>query len=163
MLANEMSIPGKTEAEVWAFVDKIINAMNATVKSGLAVSEDDVLPGPIKLRSKAATVYKRAMDDKYQSDRGIGVRCGIRAGGLGGERARPPCHHRADWRICRSNAIAWSMLWAKEDASFRSRRFATACLPRRQLVTCASTTRPFRLPKAAVRQRLVWRRRWPRH
>ena len=73
MLANEMSIPGKTEAEVWAFVDKIINAMNATVKSGLAVSEDDVLPGPIKLHSKAATVYKRAMDDKYQSDRGIGV------------------------------------------------------------------------------------------
>jgi L-serine dehydratase len=73
MLANEMSIPGKTEAEVWAFVDKIINAMNATVKSGLAVSEDDVLPGPIKLHSKAATVYKRAMDDKYQADRGIGV------------------------------------------------------------------------------------------
>src|SRR4029450_9386849 len=31
----------------------------------------DVLPGPIKLHSKAATVYKRAMDDKYQSDRGI--------------------------------------------------------------------------------------------
>ncbi|HEV7474567.1 MAG TPA: L-serine ammonia-lyase [Pyrinomonadaceae bacterium] len=73
MLANEMSIPGKTEEEVWAFVDKIINAMNATVKSGLAVSEDDVLPGPIKLHSKAATVYKRAMDEKYQSDRGIGV------------------------------------------------------------------------------------------
>jgi L-serine dehydratase len=73
MLANEMSIPGKSEEEVWAFVDKIINAMNATVKSGLAVSEDDVLPGPIKLHSKAATVYKRALDEKYQSDRGIGV------------------------------------------------------------------------------------------
>ena len=35
------------------------------------MSEDDVLPGPIKLHSKAATVYKRAMDDKLQSDRGI--------------------------------------------------------------------------------------------
>jgi L-serine dehydratase len=35
--------------------------------------EDDVLPGPIKLHSKAATVYQRAMDDAYQSDRGIGV------------------------------------------------------------------------------------------
>jgi L-serine dehydratase len=35
--------------------------------------EDDVLPGPIKLHSKAATVYKRAMDDTYQADRGIGV------------------------------------------------------------------------------------------
>src|SRR6266540_3595395 len=73
MLANEMSIAGRTEAEVYAFVDKIINAMVATVKSGLSMSEDDVLPGPIKLHSKAATVYKRAMDDKFQADRGIGV------------------------------------------------------------------------------------------
>jgi len=73
ILANEMEIPGRTEAEVWAFVDKIVNAMNATVKSGLAVPENSVLPGPIKLASKAATVYKRAMDDKYQSDRGIGA------------------------------------------------------------------------------------------
>jgi L-serine dehydratase len=73
ILANEMSISGKSEAEVYAWVDKVINAMVATVKSGLAMPEDDVLPGPIKLHSKAATVYKRAMDDKYQSDRGIGV------------------------------------------------------------------------------------------
>ena len=73
MLANEMSIPGRTQEEVYAFIDKIVNAMVATVKSGLKVSEDDVLPGPIKLHSKAATVYKRAMDDAIQSDRGIGV------------------------------------------------------------------------------------------
>jgi L-serine dehydratase len=73
MLANEMSIAGRTQEEVYAFVDKIINAMTATVKSGLSMSEDDVLPGPIKLHSKAATVYKRAMDDSYQSDRGIGA------------------------------------------------------------------------------------------
>ncbi len=73
MLANEMSIAGRTEEEVYTFIDKIINAMVATVKSGLSMSEDDVLPGPIKLHSKAATVYKRAMDEKYQSDRGIGT------------------------------------------------------------------------------------------
>jgi len=73
ILANEMSIAGRSQDEVYAFVDKIIGAMVATVKSGLKVSEDDVLPGPIKLHSKAATVYKRAMDDKYQADRGIGV------------------------------------------------------------------------------------------
>jgi L-serine dehydratase len=72
MLANEMSIAGRTEEEVNAFLDKIINAMVATVKSGLSMSEDDVLPGPIKLHSKAASVYKRAMDDKFQADRGIG-------------------------------------------------------------------------------------------
>jgi L-serine dehydratase len=73
MLANEMSIAGRSEQEVYAFIDKIINAMVATVKSGLSMSEDDVLPGPIKLHSKAATVYKRAMDESYQSDRGIGA------------------------------------------------------------------------------------------
>ena len=73
MLANEMSISGRSEADVNAFVDKIINAMVATVKSGLSMPEDDVLPGPIKLHSKAASVYKRALDDKIEADRGIGA------------------------------------------------------------------------------------------
>ena len=73
MLANEMSIAGRTQEEVYAFVDKIINAMTATVKSGLSMSEDDVLPGPIKLHSKAATVYKRAKDDAIGADRGVGM------------------------------------------------------------------------------------------
>jgi L-serine dehydratase len=73
MLANEMSISGKSEAQVYEWVDKVINAMVATVKSGLAMPEDDVLPGPIKLHSKAATVYKRAMDDKFEAERGIGA------------------------------------------------------------------------------------------
>src|SRR5687768_11058907 len=73
MLANEMSIAGRSEEEVNAFIDKIINAMVATVKSGLSMPEDDVLPGPIKLHSKAATVFKRAQDDKFESDRGIGA------------------------------------------------------------------------------------------
>src|SRR5438105_9648984 len=42
-----------------------------TIKAGRAV-QGNVLPGPIKLQSKAATVYKRAQDESYQSDRGIG-------------------------------------------------------------------------------------------
>ena len=46
--------------------------MLATVKSGLSIKEG-VLPGPIKLQSKAATVWERAMDDKYESDRAIGL------------------------------------------------------------------------------------------
>src|SRR5688500_4236829 len=71
ILANEMSIAGRTEEEVYAFIDKIIKAMVATVKSGLSMPEDDVRRGPIKLHSKAAYVYTRAMDDKLQSDRGI--------------------------------------------------------------------------------------------
>src|SRR5205807_6361417 len=35
--------------------------------------KDDVLPGPIKLHTKAATVYERAQDDKYESDRAIAL------------------------------------------------------------------------------------------
>ena len=72
ILANEVVVAGKSEDEVYAFIDKITSAMVNTIKAGLAV-QDDVLPGPIKLHSKAATVYKRAMDDSYQADRGIGV------------------------------------------------------------------------------------------
>src|SRR5688572_7840766 len=48
-LENEMAISGKSKEEIYAFVDKITNAMNAIVKSGLSMPEDDVLPGPIKL------------------------------------------------------------------------------------------------------------------
>jgi L-serine dehydratase len=72
MLANEMSISGKSQEEVYAFIDKITGAMVAIVKSGLNAPEG-VLPGPIKLKTKAGTVYKRAQDEAYQSDRGIGL------------------------------------------------------------------------------------------
>jgi L-serine dehydratase len=72
VLANEMAIPGRTQDEVYAFIDKITGAMVAIVKSGFSAPEG-VLPGPIKLQSKAATVYKRAQDDQFQSDRGIGT------------------------------------------------------------------------------------------
>jgi L-serine dehydratase len=69
-MANEIAVSGKTADQINAFLDKITGAMLATVKSGLAVKEG-VLPGPIKLQSKAATVWERAQDDKYESDRAI--------------------------------------------------------------------------------------------
>jgi L-serine dehydratase len=72
IMANEKAITGKTEEQINAFLDKISAAMIATVKAGLAM-KDDVLPGPIKLQSKAATVFERAQDDKYESDRAIGL------------------------------------------------------------------------------------------
>ena len=72
MLANEMSISGKSQEEVYAFIDKITGAMVAIVKSGLNAPEG-VLPGPIKLKTKAGTVYKRAQDEASQADRGIGL------------------------------------------------------------------------------------------
>jgi len=70
IMANELAVSGRSEEQINAFLDKIANAMLATVKSGLSVKEG-VLPGPIKLHSKAATVWERAQDDKYQSDRAI--------------------------------------------------------------------------------------------
>jgi L-serine dehydratase len=70
--ANELTVSGKSDEEINAFLDKISGAMLATVKAGLAVKED-TLPGPIKLHSKAATVYERAQDDKYETDRAIAL------------------------------------------------------------------------------------------
>ena len=72
IMANEIAISGKTEEQINAFLDKIANAMVATVKAGLAVKEG-LLPGPIKLQSKAATVWERAQDDKYQTDKAVAM------------------------------------------------------------------------------------------
>jgi L-serine dehydratase len=72
VLANEVAVSGKSEAEVNAFIDKIATVMVAIVKSGLSMPPG-VLPGPIKLKTKAGDVYKRAMEDQYEKQRGIGV------------------------------------------------------------------------------------------
>jgi L-serine dehydratase len=148
VLANEMSIPGRTQDEVYAFIDKITGAMVAIVKSGLD-APDGVLPGPIKLQSKAATVYKRAQDDEFQSDRGIGMLAiwwSLR------RQEAPP-------GLCRR----WFTDWAKEDASSRQTRSGRACLPRPRLGTYASTMRRSLQPRVGARQRSASRRRWPPH
>ncbi len=72
VLANEMSIMGRSEEEVYALVDKVSTAMVNIVKSGLD-APPGTLPGPIKLKTKAGEVYKRAMDDEYEKQRGLGV------------------------------------------------------------------------------------------
>ena len=72
IMANEVAVSGKSEDQINAFLDKIAGAMLATVKTGLSI-KDDVLPGPIKLHTKAATVWARAQDDKYESDRAIAL------------------------------------------------------------------------------------------
>jgi L-serine dehydratase len=71
-MANEVAISGKTEAEINAFIDKITTAMVNIVKVGLK-GPSITLPGPIKLKTKAADVYVRAMDDRYEAQRGVGV------------------------------------------------------------------------------------------
>jgi L-serine dehydratase len=72
ILANEVAVSGKSEADIYAFIDKIHNAMVNIVKAGLA-APPSTLPGPIKLKTKAGEVYERAMDDKYEKQRGVGV------------------------------------------------------------------------------------------
>ncbi len=72
LMANEVAVSGKTEAEIGAFLDKIATAMVNIVKSGLG-APPATLPGPIKLKTKAGEVYKRAQDDTYAGQRGVGV------------------------------------------------------------------------------------------
>jgi len=72
VMANEVAVSGKSEADINAFIDKITTAMVNIVKTGLKMPSS-TLPGPIKLKTKAGDVYARAMDDKYQAQRGVGV------------------------------------------------------------------------------------------
>ena len=70
-MANEVSVSGKSEAEINAFLDKIAMAMTNIVKSGLA-APTQTLPGPIKLKTKAGEVFKRSEDDPSEAQRAIG-------------------------------------------------------------------------------------------
>src|SRR4051794_37808533 len=70
--ANELAISGRDKAEVDAFLDKILGAMRATVKTGLNAPQA-TLPGPIKLKTKAGDVYKNAMAIQEPARKGIGL------------------------------------------------------------------------------------------
>jgi L-serine dehydratase len=69
MLENEMAISGKSEKQVWDFIDQVTTVMLGMVNTGLKA--EGVLPGPIKLQSKAATVFKRAQGSAFETDRAI--------------------------------------------------------------------------------------------
>jgi L-serine dehydratase len=56
LLENEMSITGKSEKEIFEFLDQVAEVMVRGVDTGLTV--DSVLPGPIKLHSKAAEMQR---------------------------------------------------------------------------------------------------------
>jgi len=70
--ANEMAISGRSQAETDAFLDKILGAMRATVKTGLAAPEG-TLPGPIKLKTKAAEVYRNSQKLGEPARKAIGM------------------------------------------------------------------------------------------
>ena len=56
LLENEMAISGKSEKQIWEFLDQVSAVMVRGVDTGLTV--DSILPGPIKLHSKAADMQK---------------------------------------------------------------------------------------------------------
>jgi len=56
LLENEMAISGKSEKDIKEFLDQVTEVMIRGVDTGLKV--DSVLPGPIKLHSKAAEMQR---------------------------------------------------------------------------------------------------------
>ena len=70
--ANEQAISGRDKAEIDAFLDKILGAMRATVKTGLAAPES-TLPGPIKLKTKAGEVYRNSQNVPEPARKAIGM------------------------------------------------------------------------------------------
>jgi L-serine dehydratase len=71
-MANEVAVSGKSEAEINAYLDKILGAMNATVNTGLN-APTSTLPGPIKLKTKASDIYKKAQAQEGEARKAIGL------------------------------------------------------------------------------------------
>ncbi len=158
-MANETAISGTSEAEINAFLDKILGAMRATVKTGLA-APTATLPGPIKLKTKAHDVYTNALQaggDGPQGDR-PGVR--LCAGRLGRECARPPGHHGADGRIGRRHAGGRAVARAGRRERCRTTTSARACWSPPRSAISASTTQRSPPPRAGARPKSAWPRRW---
>jgi L-serine dehydratase len=59
LLENEMAITGKSEKQIYEFLDQVADVMIRGVDTGLKV--DSILPGPIKLHSKAAGMQRNMM------------------------------------------------------------------------------------------------------
>jgi L-serine dehydratase len=68
LLENEMAISGKSEKEIWEFIDQVSEVMMRLVDTGLQA--ESVLPGPIKLHSKAAAIARNLK----KSDKGPAAR-----------------------------------------------------------------------------------------
>ncbi|MBZ5856951.1 L-serine ammonia-lyase [Flavihumibacter profundi] len=62
LLENEMAISGKSEKEISEFLDQVIEVMLRGVETGLKT--DSILPGPIKLHSKAAELQRNLKNTK---------------------------------------------------------------------------------------------------
>ena len=67
LLENEMAVSGKSEKEIWEFLDQVAEVMVRGVDTGLKV--ESVLPGPIKLHSKAAAIQRNLQDFQQRGSR----------------------------------------------------------------------------------------------
>ena len=161
VMANEIAVSGRSEAEINAFIDKISTAMVNIVKAGLE-APTSTLPGPIKLKTKAGEVYKRAMQDEYERQRGIGV---VAAYALAGseENARGHLVVTAPTGARPASCRRSFTPSAKAVGNCPRTRSGTAFSPRPPSATCASTTQRCPAPKAAARRRSAWPRPWVLH
>ncbi|MUM78697.1 L-serine ammonia-lyase [Pseudodesulfovibrio sp. F-1] len=64
LLANEQSITGMTEEQIWNGLDRITEVMEGAVETGIVT--EGVLPGPIGLQRKAPVMYRRAKSEYFQ-------------------------------------------------------------------------------------------------
>ena len=158
---TRLSISGRSEAEINAFLDKIIGAMRATVKTGLA-APTSTLPGPIKLKTKAGDVYKSAMNEPMPARKAHRPGLRRRACRLRRKCARPSGHHRAHRRLGRRHAGGHLFARTQTARSCPTRSCAKALLAAPSSAICASTTRRLPRPKAAARPRSASLRRWAR-
>ena len=120
------------------------------------------LPGPIKLKTKAGDVHKRAMDDKYAGAARRRYRRGVCAGGFGGERARPPGRHGSDGRIGRRDAGAGLRARRRRPQTAASEDPRRASGRRRDRLPLQAQRHAGGLRKVVARRRLAWRPRWAR-
>src|SRR5215831_14859213 len=86
LLENELAISGKSEKEIWEFLDQVAEVMVRGVDTGLKV--DSILPGPIKLHSKAASINRNLKDSsKGEAGRAV-TRIAAYGFAMGEENAR---------------------------------------------------------------------------
>jgi len=70
LLENEMAISGKSEKDINEFLDQVSEVMIRGVNTGL--SAESILPGPIKLHSKAAAMQRNLKDsNKGEAGRAV--------------------------------------------------------------------------------------------
>ena len=118
------------------------------------------MPGPIKLKTKAGDVYRIAMATQEPARKAIGL---VSAAALAGSEENARGHLVITAPTGGSAGVMPAIIYSlgPEGAKHvRRRSCAKLFWPRQSLVTCASTTRLCRRPKAAARPRSAWHPPW---